>query len=200
MQRPENHARSTRDATISPKSVTAGARGAKIKAMQDPLAAARGLLAGRLEFSDVLAKLSPKDRGTAERRVTALETEGDPRQSLLWRRLVSTLVTLAPHAAKFVGRQTAQFYLSDGRYRKQVFALEDLQDGIQTVYCPDVLEEAIAARCLSRIPHADPHMFGIPSSGQLLRVELLDGESIDPSPHFKDMTGWNRKIYFRSPA
>ncbi len=161
--------------------------------MRDPLSAARQLLLSRLEFSDVLLKLSPKDRATAARRVTVLETEGDPRQSELWRRMACTLMTLAPHAAKFIGRETAQFYLSDGRYRKQVFALEDLQDGKLTVYCPDVLEQAIEARCLARLPHGQENLFALPPSGQPLHVEVLDGDSINPGPHFKDMTGWNRK-------
>src|SRR5258708_763736 len=109
------------------------------------LTAARESLARRLSFEEFLAKLPPKDRVSAERRVTVLEAEPVPQRTDLWRRLACTLMTLSPHAAKLVGRQTVQFYIADGKYRMQVFALEDLQDGNMTIYCPDVLEEAVKA-------------------------------------------------------
>src|SRR5579863_9909287 len=93
------------------------------------LESAAKLLANRLDFDAFLAKLSPKDRVNAERRVGVLEAEPDSSRVRLWRRLACALMTLAPHAAKLVGRQTIQFYVADGKYRMQVFALEDLQDG-----------------------------------------------------------------------
>src|SRR5436190_1805553 len=90
------------------------------------------------------------------------------RQSRLPSRQVCALATLAPHAAKFVGRQTVQFYIADGKYRMQVFALEDLQDGNFTVYCPDVLEEAVRAGLLAHAPNAGAGMYVIPGSNELL--------------------------------
>ena len=146
-----------------------------------------------MEFADFLAKLASKDRVNAEKRVAVLEAGPDPRRAVLWRRLVCVLMTLAGHAAKFVGRQTVQFYVADGlRYRMQVFALEDLQDGYMTVYCPDALAEAMEAGVLAP-GDAAAHMYVIPSSGEPLRVEALDRDSLDPGAHFKDLTGWNRK-------
>ena len=160
---------------------------------EDLLAAARASLATRLSFADFLAKLPSKDRASAERRVSVLEAEPDPARAPLWRRLVCTLMTLSPHAAKFVGRQTAQFYVADGKYRKQVFAMEDLQDGHFTLYCPDVLGEAVKAGLLAAPPDAAEHGYLVRATGDRLRVELLDGASLNPGAHFKDMTGWNRK-------
>jgi hypothetical protein len=160
---------------------------------EDELAAARASLAAPLSFAEFLAKLSPKDRASAERRVSVLEAEPDPARAPLWRRLVCTLMTLSPHAAKFVGRQTVQFYVADGKYRKQVFAMEDLQVGHFTLYCPDVLGEAIKAGLLAASPGAGDHVYLIRPSGDPLRVEQLDGASVNPGAHFKDMTGWNRK-------
>ena len=52
-------------------------------------------------------------------------------------------MTLAPFAAKLIGKQTLQLYIADGKYRMQVFALEDLQDGVFTIYCPDAVDEAM---------------------------------------------------------
>jgi hypothetical protein len=158
-----------------------------------PLDAAREALARRTDFESFLAKLAPKDRLNAERRVQVLEAEADPARAHLWRRLVCAMMTLAPHAAKFVGKQMVQFYVADGKYRKQVFAMEDLQDGHFTLYCPDALAEVVAAGLLVPAPDAGPHFYRTGASGQMLRVEPLDGDSLNPGAHFKDMTGWNRK-------
>jgi hypothetical protein len=152
------------------------------------LAAARVSLASPLHFDEVLARLSPKDRVNAEKRVSVLPEE----TAAVWRRLACTLMTLAPQA-KFVGKQTVQFYVPDGKYRMQVFALEDLQDTFITVYCPDVVKEAADAGLLMQPPNADAHMYFIASSTEPLRVETLDGTSLNPGAHFKDMVGWNRK-------
>jgi hypothetical protein len=160
---------------------------------EDLLATARASLAVRLSFAEFLAKLPPKDRASAERRVSVLEAEPDPARAPLWRRLVCTLMTLSPHAAKFVGRQTVQFYVADGKYRKQVFAMEDLQDGHFTLYCPDVLGEAVGAGLLAAAPGSADHNYLVLPSVDPLRVEQLDGASVNPGAHFKDMTGWNRK-------
>ena len=157
------------------------------------LAAARAALSRRIDFADFLSKLPPKDKLNAERRVQVLEAEPDPGRAPLWRRLVCTLMTLAPHAAKLAGKQTAQFYVADGKYRKQVFAMEDLQDGHFTLYCPDVVEEVIKLGLLARRAGAEEHLYVVASSKDPLRVEPLDGHSANPAPHYKDMTGWNRK-------
>src|SRR5688572_13678907 len=114
------------------------------------LAEANALLDPRLSFEDFVAKLPPKDRLGAARRIAAFEALPGPGIADLWRRLASTLMTLSPHAAKLVGKQTVQYYVADGRYRMQVFALEDLQDGNMTVYCPDVLDDAVKAGLLAR--------------------------------------------------
>jgi hypothetical protein len=157
------------------------------------LVAARESLARRVDFEAFLAKLTPKDKLNAERRVQVLEAEPDPSRAPLWKRLVTTLMTLSPHAAKFVGKQTVQFYVADGKYRKQVYAMEDLQDGAFTIYCPDVLEEAVKAKLLA--PAGDPgaHFFKVSATGEPLRIEPLDGSTANPAAHFKDMIGWNRK-------
>ena len=157
------------------------------------MSAARKALAQPLSFDQFLGQLAPKDKLNAERRVDVLEAEPDPARARLWRRLASTLITLAPQSAKLVGRQTVQFYIPDGKYRMQVFALEDLQDGNFTVYCPDVLEEATAAGLLSGSDEAGPHLRLIGTSREPLLIEALDKESANPGAHYKDMVGWNRK-------
>src|SRR3954454_21130896 len=142
------------------------------------LAEARGSLQQRLSFAEFLAKLPPKDRINAEKRVAVLEASAGPGLAELWRRLACALMTLAPHAAKLVGKQTVQFYVADGKYRMQVFALEDLQDGNITVYCPDVLDEAVRSGLLTRKADSEDPVYVIAASGQLLRVDCLDGRSL----------------------
>src|SRR5688572_26585721 len=122
------------------KIVTMPSSGAK-----QVLAAARRSLSRPMAFEEFLGKLVARDRVNAEKRVAALEAAGSPERARLWRRLACSLMTLAPHAAKLVGKQTVQVYVEDGKYRMQVFALEDLQDGNFTVHCPDVLREAVDA-------------------------------------------------------
>jgi len=160
--------------------------------VDDPLAAARASLAHPLDFNQFLAKLSPKDRASAARRVTVLDAEPDADRAALWRRLACSLMTLAPHAAKLVGKQTVQIYVADGKYRMQVFALEDLQDGNFTVYCPDVLDEAVRAGLLARKADSEDQIYLIGACGEPLRVDCLNGRTLNPAAHFKDLTGWNR--------
>jgi hypothetical protein len=154
---------------------------------------ARAALSHPLSFEEFLAKLPPKDRASAERRIAALEAVPDQNHAQVWKRLACSLMTLAPFAAKLVGKQTLQIYIADGRYRMQVFALEDLQDGNFSVYCPDVLDEAMTAGLLSREPHAEADKYLIEPSKDVLFVKRLDKSTLNPAPHFKDMMGWNRK-------
>jgi hypothetical protein len=147
-----------------------------------------------LSFEEFLAKLPQKDRVNAEKRVVALEAAGAPGLAELWRRVA--LMTLAPHAAKLVGKQTVQYYVADGKYRMQVFALEDLQDGNLTVYCPDVLADAVEAGLLAPptvAESAGTGTYGIVGTPDALRIDALDRDSLNPAAHFKDMVGWNRR-------
>ena len=158
------------------------------------LVAARESLTPALDFHDFLAKLVPKDKVNAERRVTLLEEAAPdhPHPARVWQRLACTMMNFAP-SAKFVGRQTVQFYVPDGKYRMQVFALEDLQDGKMTVYCPNVLEEAMKGGLLAPSPNSEADVFVIAGCGEPLQIEPLDGSSPNPGAHFKDLLGWNRK-------
>src|SRR5688500_1385255 len=157
-------------------------------------AAARALLARRVTFAEFLTKLPARDRAAAERRVVALDAAGNADRAALWQRLACALVTLAPHAAKLVGKQTLQVYVADGaRFRMQVFALEDLQDGNFTVYCPDVLDEAVNAGLVARSPKGERDEYVTAAPGDApLRIQRLDGRKL-AAPHVKDLTGWNRK-------
>jgi hypothetical protein len=153
---------------------------------------ARGYLANRVSFDDVLAKLPAPGKRNVERHLAACEAEDDPRHAELWRRLICTMMTLARHSIKLNGHQTAQFYVADGKYRMQVYALEDLRDGQITVYCGNVLDEAIAGGLLAR-REGNPTAFTIAGSDETLNISVLDRNTANPAPFFKDMVGWNRQ-------
>ncbi|MDB5298167.1 MAG: hypothetical protein JWO31_4150 [Phycisphaerales bacterium] len=165
--------------------------------MQDPdggqtLAAARATLARPLTFPEVLAKLGGRDRASAERRVTALAALPYPDRARVWQRLACGLMTLAPDA-RFAGRQTVEFFAPDGLYRMQVFALEDLQDGNLTVYCPDVVAEAVAAGLLAPTGRAEPDAYVLAATAEPLRIDALDGTALNPGILYKNLTYWKRR-------
>lgn len=156
------------------------------------LAAARASLARPLAFEDLLAKLQGRDRLNAERRLAALDAGPYPDRARVWRRLACSLMTLAP-VAKFVGQAGVEFFVPDGRYRMQVFALEDLQDGNLTVYCPDVLAEAAAAGLLTPTGLPEPDAYVMAATNERLRIEALDGTAASPDAHYKNLTNWKRR-------
>lgn len=162
-----------------------------VSAAQQSLIIAREALAHPMDFAAFLANLSLKDRASAQRRIDVLEKEVDPALAHLWRRLACALMTLAPFAAKLIGKQTMQIYIADGRYRLQVFALEDLQNQKFTIYCPDILNQAIESGLLA--PGSDSTTYTVTASGEPLQIDALTGKTPSPGAHFKDMTGWNRK-------
>jgi hypothetical protein len=167
-----------------------------------PTAASAALLAKRVDFETFLGKLGAKDRQNIEKHIAALEAEPDNKHLKLWKRLVTSLATLAGHAAQTNGQQSIQFFIADGadgRYRKQVFALEDVRDGKVTIYTGDVVEKALASGILEP---GQPGTFGIApgvpggsgSERPGLTIDALDSTNTpDPPAFYKHMLGWNRK-------
>ncbi len=104
-------------------------------------------------------------------------------------------MTLATHFAKLNGQQSVQFYIADGKYRKQVFALEDVGPDQITVYCADVLEDAIKAKFLEKSKNAtdDAGEFKVVSTTEAINVERIDGASSNLADFCKHMVGWNRR-------
>lgn len=148
-----------------------------------------------VDYDGLLAKLGPKDRTNVERHVLAAETERSPDHAQMWKRVATHLMTLASHAAKTTGQQSIQFFIADGKYRMQVFALEDLRDGKMTIYAGNPLEDAIKQGLVTPPPknERETHAFGINGGKDKLIIEELDGKSLNPAPFYKDMLGWNRK-------
>ena len=74
------------------------------------MSAARTPLEKPIDLSTWIAALGARDRVNVERHVAALEAE--PLHATLWRRVATTLATLAPHAASTTGQQAVQFFVA----------------------------------------------------------------------------------------
>ncbi len=149
------------------------------------------------DYEAFLSKLGERDRQNVERHVAACETESSGEHVKLWKRLAGSLARLAPHATQTAGQRAVRFYVSDGKYRRQLFALEDLRDGNLVVYVVDALKDAIEAGVL-RGPlgtNGDVALYEVcDEPGTTVKVELLAAAKTTSAPeYFKHMLGWNRK-------
>lgn len=144
-------------------------------------------------LDQMMARAGAKDRTHIQRHLAALDAEPDPAHATLWRRLAGTLYTLAPLPVQTVGHSAVLFFIPDGKYRMQVFALEDQSDGRIAVYLPDILDEAIKKKLIRK--GDDPAEFPIVGAlRNTLKVEVLDAQNTpEPPVHVKNMLGWNRK-------
>jgi len=94
------------------------------------------------DYAGLLLRLAARDRAAVEKHVAVCEAEATLDHVNLWKRVACLLCNLAPKAAQAAGQRAVQFFAADGKYRRQVFAMEDLRDGVLAVYMVDVLEEA----------------------------------------------------------
>jgi hypothetical protein len=164
------------------------------KKSRNALSAAEAAIESLVSFNDVLAKLGAKDRASIERHLATTETEADPKRARLWKRLARVLMTLAPHSTRTIGQQNMLFYIPDGKYRMQVFSLQDPRDGTLVVYCPDVLDRAFDAGLLAEPKGKDVgNAYRLRSGSGQLTIDRLDGSIPNPEPVYKDLTGWNRR-------
>src|SRR5215218_6526516 len=99
----------------------------------------RSSLSKPIELDVSMAKAGQKDRTNVEKHLAAIDAD----HAALWRKLARAFATLAPLPFTTVGQQAVQFFIADGKYRMQVFAIEDQHDGQIVVYLPDVLAEAL---------------------------------------------------------
>jgi hypothetical protein len=151
-------------------------------------------------FDQMVEKLSPKDRQNVEKHLTAFTEAGQKTQADMWKRLVGAMSDLAPVPPKTTAQRTVQFFVPDGKWRMQVFALEDRKDGTLAAYTEDVLAEAMKAGVIAKqkkpagTPAGGPTEYAVTGTDKPLVIEQLDNKSeADPAPFYKDMLGWNRR-------
>jgi hypothetical protein len=160
------------------------------------LTSVRKTLEKPVDFATWAAALGSRDRVNVERHLAAVEAlAGGVEHAKNWRRLAQTLATLAPFAATTTGQQAVSFFQADGKYRMQVFALEDNRDGKISAYCVDVLDSALEAKLLEKPSLESPTMHPIVDGGgkTLFLEQLSAANTPNPSSYYKHMLGWNRK-------
>jgi hypothetical protein len=144
------------------------------------------------KFEPVLDRAGVKERTKIEKHLTLCDAEESTAHGQLWRRVAVILGELAPLAIQSAGHNAWKFFIPDGKYRMQVFALEDSFDGILRVYLPDVLNEAVKTKILAKTPV--PQTYAIDGSATQLKIESLGvAEASAAPPHYQHMLGWNRK-------
>ncbi|HTW95386.1 MAG TPA: hypothetical protein VMD30_11360 [Tepidisphaeraceae bacterium] len=142
------------------------------------------------ELESLLSRAGVKGRLSIERHLAACDAEPKSGHGKLWRRLASRLGALAPLPCQ-IGSQAVLFFVPDGKYRMQVFTLEDNKDGVLQLYLPNVLTEALREKIVTRAGNV---YRGNSKRKSPLSVEVLDASNTpDPAPHVKQMIGWNRK-------
>jgi hypothetical protein len=169
---------------------------------------ARAALSRARTFDDFLAGMGQRDRTNIERHLAVVDADADPAHGRLWRRLAATLGTLAPAAVQTTGQQAVQFFIPDGKYRMQVFALEDQRDGLLRVYSPDALADARRAKLVADKPPTEEsvpgpggdrkkilvYRFATANATPGLLIEPLEAKNTaNPAPFFANLIGWNRK-------
>ena len=150
-----------------------------------------------MNFDVFLSKLGARDRLNIERHLAICAAEPDSHHAKLWQRLIAHVAELAPLPAQTIGQQAVLFFIADGKYKMQVFAVEDGRDGNVQLYLPDVLDQAIRARVLGRAKEDGEGVVTYPIASDkqhTLRIDAMDARNTpNPPNHFKNMLGWNRK-------
>ncbi|HEV8606135.1 MAG TPA: hypothetical protein VGQ99_12255 [Tepidisphaeraceae bacterium] len=149
------------------------------------------------DFESFLAALSARDRLNIERHLATCDAEPTADHAKVFKKLATTLAGLAPQAVRTTGQRAIQFFNADGKYRVQVFALEDLCDGNVTVYLTDALDAAITAGIFRRRAKTDGEasLYELAEqAGTFLRIErLTSANTVEAPDYFRHMLGWNRK-------
>jgi hypothetical protein len=144
-----------------------------------------------MELDQFVARAAARDRYNIEKHLLALDNDPLKGRADLWRRLLTKLSLLVPLPFQSAGPNVVLFFRPDGKYRMQVFALEDAGNGLVYIYLTDVLQAAVDAKIL-RV-EGDRHTIVAPPGGDL-PVHAIDTQNTpDPAAYVKHMIGWNRK-------
>ena len=144
------------------------------------------------DLQTVIARAGAGERTKIEKHLAACDAKDGPNPGALWRWAATQLGSLTPLGMQAAGNAAWRFSIPDGKYRIQVFALEDPGDGSVHIYLPDVLAEALKAKILK--PTEAPGVYAIPGSRETLHVETITSSNTpEPAVHIKPMLGWGRK-------
>jgi hypothetical protein len=144
------------------------------------------------QLEDLLGRVAAKERAKIEKHLVACDGETDSAHADVFRRLVTMLDSRAGAGVDSVGGQAWRFFVPDGKYRLQVFALEDRGDGTLRVFLPDVLASALKGGVVAKT--AIPNEYTLKgAASRPVHIETIDQDKPEPPAHVKSMLGWGRK-------
>jgi hypothetical protein len=142
------------------------------------------------QYETFLGQLSVKGLATVQKHDELYEAEGAQELEALWKRLAGGLGKLAGHATEVQGQIAVKFYIADGKYRQQVFAIEDARQGMIILYLPDVVQLAIKQKVLTA--GVSEHQFKVRGETEPVQLVPIDAETKDLTA-CKGMVGWGRR-------
>jgi hypothetical protein len=161
------------------------------KDLQDPRGAPPWKSKTEREYEAFMGRLSLKGKAAVEKHDELCGGEAAQGYGELWKRLAGGLGKLAPHETEMAGQQSVKFHIPDGKYRQQVFALEDTRQGTIVVYLPDVVDKAIKRKLLSATSVLRTYRV-LGEKNANIDLELITAETRDMTV-CKGMVGWGKR-------
>ncbi|GEM_PF-720729 len=145
------------------------------------------------DYEAFLSRLGRKALASVEKHVEFCSGESALGYGRIWKRFACLLSRLAPHLIEATGQQTVKFYIPDGKYRVQVFTLQDSRKGIIQIFLPDIVSLALS-RKLIKPGNSTTHIYDIPGdAGTHVELEPLNAETKDLPDCCRPMLGWGRR-------
>ncbi len=142
-------------------------------------------------YEGFLEQLSVKGRATMLKHDELCAADAAQGYGELWKRLAGGLGKLAGHATEMLGQASLKFHIADGKYKQQVFAIEDNRQGVIVLYLPDVVAQAIERKIIAN--GSAPRSYKVVGGeSTLLQLELINAETRDMTV-CKAMVGWGRR-------
>jgi len=142
-------------------------------------------------FDDFVGRLSVKSRAAVEKHMEHCANDATLNHGQLWKRLAGGLGSLAPFSTETVGQHALKYFIPDGKYRQQVFSLEDSCTGTIVVYLPDVLARATESTLIAPGPDSQSFLVGH-DHPELIHLEVITAEAKEIG-NCKAMLGWGRR-------
>jgi hypothetical protein len=160
-----------------------------VRAPRPPVAAA----SQQNDYEVFVARLSRKGLASIERHMEICEADAALGYGKLWKHLAGFLGRLAPYAIEASGQQVVRFYIPDGKYRVQVFALHDARKGTLTVYLPDIAAAAVEKRLIKPVEDDGPVYTIVGDAHGRIELEPITPDTPDLPDFCKPMLGWGRR-------
>jgi hypothetical protein len=169
------------------------AAGVKIMATRSSEAVSQWAAGAAENYDAFLARLGQKGLAAVEKHAELCEADAAQGYGRWWKRIAGMLGKLAPHAIETAGHQAVKFHIPDGKYRQQVFALEDPGTGMIYVYMPDISAGAVTKKILKAVG-PDGRTYAVVGDAEgKVDLEVVTSDAKEVPAFIKPMLGWGRR-------